>query len=426
MKRRILPFSFLIIIAAQLNINLFNSDFKISIAIILFSIFAMVFGKYPVIPITFIVSPGVFISRILMIYVQTNSISGAFNSYAPEIAFYFTYGIFIYIYMNIINFDLSSHSKLIPLIFGDYLANLAEMIFRQGIGAFNLNIQIILLAFAIARTFIIWSFQTAFEYQNFYLLKKEHAERYKNLIFLISKLKSEVLWMDKNTRAIENTMNISYNLYNKLKENKDDPSLSTQALSVAKDIHEIKKEYSLIKRGISEALNDSYINDGMWFKDIIYMLKEKLDIESRLSNKQIKWNIDIPTDFFTTKQYHLLSVLRNLLDNAIEATIEHSNSIKIDLFLKDKLDYWQIIVQDNGKGIKDEYKKLLFTPGFSTKINFNTGVVNRGLGLCHVKDLVENSLHGKISFLSENGYTRFIINLPKSIAEEDNENIHSR
>ena len=60
--------------------------------------------------------------------------------------------------------------------------------------------------------------------------------------------------MKKNTTLIEETMNNSYRLFETLRDSGADPALASSALTTAKDIHEIKKEYLLIMRGISEAL----------------------------------------------------------------------------------------------------------------------------------------------------------------------------
>ena len=56
-------------------------------------------------------------------------------------------------------------------------------------------------------------------------------------------------------------------------------------------------------------------------------------------------------------------------------------------------------------------------PGFSTKINYETGQVSRGLGLSLVKDIVESELGGSISVTSEDGCTDFTIRIPKENLE---------
>ena len=74
-------------------------------------------------------------------------------------------------------------------------------------------------------------------------------------------------------------------------------------------------------------------------------------------------------------------------------------------------------VHDNCGGIAPEYLPTIFEPGFSTKINFETGKVSRGLGLSLVKDIVEEELGGVISVKSPNGCTDFTIRIPRENLE---------
>lgn len=413
MKRKIFFCSVLIIFAAQFNINLYNSDFMIAVAVILFSLFAFILGRYPILPITLIVAPGVFLTRVLFYFLQTGTVQGSLLSYGPEIVFYLSYGIFIYLYFNRIDFKITKSYMLLPIVVIDYIANLFELLLRNGIYTFTIQLQFILIIVAILRTVLVGSFWVALEYQNFSLLRQEHAQRYKKLIMLISRLKSEVIWMDKNSSLIENTMNTSYKLYEQLKA-KEMTALSEEALSVAKDIHEIKKEYNLIIRGISEALNNSLKDEGMNISKIIQMLQDNIDLEAKENNKEINWEIKIGYDFYTNKQYYLLSILRNLLNNALDAT---ENKVYIKFILENQENDIILYITDNGNGISKEYMDYIFNPGFSTKINYSTGEVKRGLGLSLVRDLVEKELSGKISVISDSTGTTFKIILPKKNLE---------
>ena len=85
------------------------------------------------------------------------------------------------------------------------------------------------------------------------------------------------------------------------------------------------------------------------------------------------------------------------------------------------------VVSDNGSGIDDEGLKLIFSAGFSTKINYNTGEINRGLGLSIVQYIVEEQLAGKVNVSSKlNVGTSFYIYIPrKSLEGVRNENIYS-
>ena len=72
-----------------------------------------------------------------------------------------------------------------------------------------------------------------------------------------------------------------------------------------------------------------------------------------------------------------------------------------------------IEVEDHGPGIDPEDMEQIFEPGFSTKINYETGEVNRGLGLSLVKDFIELRLGGTIRVTSVPGKTVFTLTIPK-------------
>ena len=78
------------------------------------------------------------------------------------------------------------------------------------------------------------------------------------------------------------------------------------------------------------------------------------------------------------------------------------------------------IVSDNGEGIDKEGLERIFSSGFSTKINYNTGEINRGLGLAIVQYIIEEQLEGRIDVSSSEGKgTNFYIYVPKRSLEVD-------
>ena len=69
------------------------------------------------------------------------------------------------------------------------------------------------------------------------------------------------------------------------------------------------------------------------------------------------------------------------------------------------------------QGIQEEYRSFIFQPGFSTKINYTTGEVKRGLGLSLVCDLVEQELAGHVWLDETAKETTFVLEIPKEILE---------
>jgi two-component system sensor histidine kinase YcbA len=247
------------------------------------------------------------------------------------------------------------------------------------------------------------------------LISTEHAHRYQRLILLISKLNSEVIWMHKNTAMIEDTMAKSYQLFSQMQEKNVDPGLSQCALNVAKDIHEVKKEYLMILRGISEALDLNLRDGDMSLSDILTVLHNSLILLCNEKNIKLDFRSHVQSNFKTDKHYFLLSVFRNLFTNAVEAS--QNGSVLLSFSQQETDTDYLFEIVDNGPGIQEENLEHIFKPGFSTKINFRTGEISRGLGLNLVEDVVKNQFRGTIRVESQPGNTVFFITIPKQQLE---------
>ena len=409
-------FGLITVLAAQFKMNLFLNNFKISIGIITFSVFLFLIEDFPILSVSIFSALGVFLTRFGAFCMQYGFQPQSALSFLPESFFYIVYGILIYIYSKHRKGILENTSDLIYFVIMDYLANLVELILRFGLDTFHFKIQLCIVIIAISRSFIIWALITFLKKYHLTFMKEEHANRYKKLMLLISKLNGEVIWMKKNTSLIEETMNSSYKLFNEMKKRGVDEEISKAALNVAKDIHEIKKEYVLILRGISEAMNLNLENDGMYISDIVNLLETSTTDEASEIGKKVVFNNSFNEKLYTDKEYFFMSVFRNLFTNAIEAAEGKEIVIDFKIESKSNLDenYYSISIRDNGPGIDSEDILEIFEPGFSTKINFETGEVNRGLGLNLVKDIVENQFNGKINVTSEPGNTTFIIDIPQN------------
>ena len=124
-------------------------------------------------------------------------------------------------------------------------------------------------------------------------------------------------------------------------------------------------------------------------------------------------NINFHYDFDDTIDHtingdktNLNSAIGNIIKNATQA-IGSKPDGKIDVALKAKESTFVISVKDNGKGIKEEDKKMIFVPNFTTK----TG--GSGVGLSLTYNIIQ-SARGTITFESREGEgTEFVITLPK-------------
>lgn len=107
---------------------------------------------------------------------------------------------------------------------------------------------------------------------------------------------------------------------------------------------------------------------------------------------------------------HLLSVIFNLLDNALKYSREEP-SIQIELKEKDTAVEMQLT--DNGIGIPEEYRDKIFDKFFRVPQGDTHNAKGYGLGLSYVAEVVRKH-QGAIQVESQAGIgTRFIITIPK-------------
>lgn len=414
-KKQILTFSIFIILLAQINLDIFASNFRVSMGVMLLPVLIFLYQKIAILPVTLLAGVGVYLSRVLLQALRHPFTPQLWMDFFPELIFYLIYGGLFYLYFRYRDYKLPHDNCYIALFFMDYLANLSELLCRLQLGTFVPSLQINILLVALIRTVIIWAVCTGLSQYKFLLISTEHAHRYQRLILLISKLNSEVIWMHKNTAMIEDTMAKSYRLFSRMQEENVDPALSQCALNVAKDIHEVKKEYLMILRGISEALDLNLRDGDMSLSDILTVLHNSLILLCSEKNIKLDFHSHIQTNFKTDKHYFLLSIFRNLFTNAVEAS--QSGSVLLQ-FSQQETDTDHLFeISDNGPGIPEENLEHIFAPGFSTKINFSTGEISRGLGLNLVEDAVKNQFHGSIRVESRPGKTTFFIAIPKQQLE---------
>ena len=188
-------------------------------------------------------------------------------------------------------------------------------------------------------------------------------------------------------------------------------------MNIAKNIHEIKKDYSLVLHGMKEITEIGIMEKNMYFYDIMNILEDGIKKLIKAENIYGKIKFQLDENFLTSSHFYLISIFRNLLVNSVDAIGNRKNGEILFSQESNEKEYIFKII-DNGVGIKEENLKYIFSSGFSTKINYNTGNINRGLGLSIAEDIVVNKLNGNIKVYSElNKGTEFIIEIPRESLE---------
>ena len=139
-------------------------------------------------------------------------------------------------------------------------------------------------------------------------------------------------------------------------------------------------------------------------------------IDARVKKENIRiYESKLEDVELTTYSSELIQVILNIVNNAIDAYIEHpwieDKVIKIYSEIDQK--WVRIFIYDRAGGISNDVMKQLFEPYFSTKEKNGTG-----LGLYMSKMIIEKQFDGTIDVHSRNATTTFIIEIPKNIKEK--------
>ena len=343
-------------IMSQIRLDLYNENFIVSLGPICIPLFIYLFDKVDIIPTAVVSAAFIYGVRLLIHIIQNGSVSGAESLYLPEAGFYVLLGIFLYIFDQLISHRRKLYVFIPGIMVIDYLCNNLELFMRIQLDSTNFHFQWMLIAIAGARGLVLLILLLSLDRYRIMLFTKTHAQRYSRLIMLMSKLSGEVIWMNKNMGQIEDTMSKSYKLYDSLLEEGDDERART-ALDVAKDIHEIKKEYRLIGQGLSDSITGE-INDQMEVTELFTILVQSIQTEIAPSDQRLLVGFDLADRLYMKDPYWFLSVFRNLIGNALEASAPDVCTVQITEHIEDGSVVFS--VSDNGPGVDAEYAPHIF------------------------------------------------------------------
>ena len=403
----------------QVYINPFNSDFRISIGVIVMTLLLLKFKNAPVVITTVATGIAVVLFRVGIGYLSGNEIHSLINIHYPSFFFYLTYGLLMKIFS--IRETVNQPILLITFLgFSDVFSNVIEAAIRYEF--VNITARIVLpslFVVAFLRAFIIFLLNLGLVFYSIIILKDESNERIKEFLLLASRMKTESFFLKKSMNDIELAMSRSYYVYNQISNIcADDISdskiieLKEEILELSKEIHEIKKDNERVIAGIEKIIPKVEQLNELKFSQIIQMLKDNSENLAKMQGKEIIINESVVFKNLTIHNYyHMITILINLLSNAIDA-IDREGIIVIEQHLDNN--YLIIDIINNGKRIKKNDSKIIFEMGYSTKYDIKTGKMSNGIGLTHVKTLVENYYNGSIELISNgNENTRFRVKFLK-------------
>ena len=408
----------------------FGSYFRFTLAIVLLTTFLLYFEQLPLLPGTIITGMAIVAFRTITdVIMGVQGGEAAIASNIPSLAYYVAFSLLFYS-LSIREHTENVSALVLLLSVTDIASNMVELSFRGEL--LNGNIALVLpsiVGVAVTRAILsVMGYYALRHYQTF-ILANEQAERYIEQTVMVAQLKSELFYLEKSSQDIENVMEKAYWLYKELNSKEKsiqeiDEAPPEQALDIARGIHEIKKDYYRVISGIENILKSSSKAKKVDLSEILFIIKQNTMRNVQVVEKKISINYEQTGDFVTEKPYTLVSILDNLIMNAIEACDTYG---RIRITCEISHDEVFFCVEDNGVGIEEKEFELIFNPGYSTKFSPKTGKISTGLGLSHVKNYIE-LLGGTIRVESELGVcTKFFIILPCSsimvAQKEDDESV---
>jgi sensor histidine kinase regulating citrate/malate metabolism len=204
----------------------------------------------------------------------------------------------------------------------------------------------------------------------------------------------EVKILKSHLQQIENLLKV-------LQTQKHEHTRHIQTIQAMIHLDEVQKAKEYI-----EGIVDNYWHMG----DLVYVGNPALTglINSKrgvAESKGIEFAIAVKCDIskIGIEPWDLCSIMGNLIDNAIEATIQGDNNRRIAIELKYENLYYVIYVYNSGPKVEDPVS--IFKAGYTTK-----GSEARGYGLYLVNKLVEK-YNGYIEIFSETK-TSFVVHIP--------------
>lgn len=323
------------------------------------------------------------------------------DMFIPALIYYGLYCLMLSAAFKILK-EQKKFRLMLGMIFCDFAANTLQLIL---IGHMEGEAVIDAALVSVIRGLLVWAVYRMYEWELLYIRKKEHQRHYAQLNSIVSDIYAESFYLQKSMEDLNKLTRKSHQLYEDLEARGQE---GQAALDIARETHEVRKDYQRIYQGIS-ALVHAHEEKSLRLSYILQIIKDntKRQIENR--GRKITLKIQYQNDMQIQHYYDLFTILNNLLINSIDAC---ENEGHITLSVEEADEMMKLFVTDDGCGMDEDMLKYIWGAGFSTKYDEITGQMSTGIGLCHVANVVEH-LGGTAEVKSEPSKgTQFCIMLP--------------
>lgn len=378
---------------------------KFSAGVIIFNISILVMEDMSEMVLAILCGIAVFIIRnIFGILLLDQSILQSIIFNFPSLIYYSIYGILLKA-IKVKQYKNGIINTILILALTDSLSNIIEALIRNNI---NLHIIRLIIVVGFIRSFFAYLAYLTYNKQKLFILSSEHQKRYTELNLLISNIHAEMFYLKKSMKDIEKIMTKSYSLYETYKDNQH---LREKTLDIAREVHEIKKDHYRVLKGFEAIIYNFENEDKMTLSNIFTIIKDNTSRYINESKKEIKISFNIQEDFTIKSYYGIFVMLNNLIVNSID---DCESKGYIDITEREDTDNIYFEVTDTGNGIEEDVIEYIFNPGFTTKYDEITGKSSTGIGLSHVKNIIED-LGGNVEVNSKPGLgSRFTLKIPSN------------
>lgn len=397
----------------QFYISPFNTGFRLTLVVFFTSLFLIYFKEYSIILISVSVGLSTFLFRSMVFYLKNDlDFFSVLIDFLPVLSYYFFFGLLFRILKirEILDYPVNA---FLSLLVADSIPNIIEASIRRVwlTSDFGTVIKQIVIIGALRTSAVLTIYYWIRSYINS-LQESEKEKYYRESTLLISKFKTELFLLKKSRNNIEDLVAYTHNYYESIK----DEELKAPLLKIAKDVHEIKKDYLRVVTGMNSVFESDNTIKHMSNKDIFDIIEDNTLKVIKSSYKNIDFSVEYTQIFLTDKFYSTISVFNNLITNSIDA-ISSSGEIHIgSVVKKDKVIFY---IKDTGEGIPESKLNIVFKSGYTTKYDPDTGKMSTGLGLAHVYNIVTDFFKGEIDIKSTQGKgTRISFSIPNYMLME--------
>ncbi|MGW8959413.1 sensor histidine kinase [Paenibacillus sp. NPDC055715] len=387
-------------LAGELNVHPFSNTFRLSCGTPVFFFFLLSIRYIPPALSGVLTGIAVVAFRILLNHYlhPGSSFEELMTLHGPTLFFYMGYGLLF----QILNINAEPYRALRVGILSvgiEVAASVAELTVRRSIdGEFWDTVKMgKVVLVAIIRSFFVLGFYNIIRLKQSVQHEEAQRQQTERILLLVSDLYEESVQLSKTLSHAEQITRESYELYRELHQAEsleDRDRYARQALRISGQVHEIKKDSQRIFAGLSKLIDAESGVHYMTSQELGELIVRTNSKYAQSLGKSICFTLNFEPLLPKLHVYTVLTLINNLTSNAVEA-LKDSGRIDVSIrFLPGKEDVVSFSVTDNGLGIPQRKREMVFTPGYTTKYD-KEGQPSTGMGLFYVREVAE-SLEGTI------------------------------